>query len=75
MNRRERRLSERKGLKMRKEIFKQVQKEYELMEKTGRFPSYFTEEMKQEYNNKKNGVDISSLELPPLDVNLYDNGM
>jgi len=70
MNRRERRLSERQGEKIRIEIYKQVQKEYDLIKKTGRFPQYFTEEMKQEYNNKKNGVDMNSFVIPPIDLNL-----
>lgn len=52
MNRRERRLSERQGTKIRKEIFKQVQKEYELINKTGRFPSYFTPEMIEQYKEQ-----------------------
>jgi len=75
MNRRERRFNERQGEKMRKEIFNQVRKEYELIEKTGRFPSYFTEEMKELYNNKKNGVDMNSLVIPPLELNQLDNGL
>ncbi len=54
MNRRERRLSERQGLKIRKEIFKQVEKEYELIKKTGRFPSYFTPEMIEQFKEKNN---------------------
>lgn len=59
MNRRERRFSERQGLKMRKQIFDQVKKEFDLIEKTGRFPAYFTEEMIEQYNNKKEGVILS----------------
>ena len=54
MNRRERRLSERKGEKIRKEIYKQVQLEYELIKKTGRFPNYFTAEMVEEFKDKNN---------------------
>lgn len=52
MNRRERRLSERKGEKIRKEIFKQVQQEYDLIKKTGRFPQYFTPEMIEQFKEK-----------------------
>jgi hypothetical protein len=52
MNRRERRLSERQGEKIRKEIYKQVQKEYELIKKTGRFPQYFTPEMIEQFKEE-----------------------
>jgi hypothetical protein len=54
MNRRERRLSERQGEKIRKEIYKQVQKEYELIKKTGRFPQYFTPEMIEQFKEQNN---------------------
>ena len=52
MNRQQRRMAERDGERIRKQIYKQSVKDFEMIKKTGKFPSWFTKDMIDKIKNE-----------------------